>query len=499
MDFSHNVESTTSSYCGGAISTPSSSSSSPSSTTTTTTTTTPTIATTNQEDNKYRRRRRKSHLFLLIIIVVLILIYLFSINFSLNTRIQHHFTCRHEEISPWIGPESKSKGFLQLNDLCIETDFSHNNKSRSIEAGTCVRFDDNKIRCFPTFIIAGAMKSGTGAMMNYLNQHPFIESGKNGNQGWNEMHFFGTDSFNHNKCSAMENYIQWFPSHFINNNQRKQKENVEVVEEEEEEEDEGKKIMTFDKTPAYIRNPIALKQISESINNIKIIVMLRNPSFSVYSAFQHHCRHKRLGTIKLTAEEMSVLPSPSPPEVEANKTITNSKDAKTTTIVITSGKETFHLGYSYSPSSLSDQKFGSWTSKAKHGGSLQVLHYPCNPKQFDEFMGHGLTRYNKEELSVGHYDDQISNLLKYFDSSQILIIFHEDMIKDFNTEVRKVEDFINAPCFSYNRIDRKKNKYLSPFDMTTRALDDYFRPRNRKLAKILSETFQMKLPSTWPI
>ena len=58
----------------------------------------------------------------------------------------------------------------------------------TLNAGTC---STNGESCLPKFMIIGAMKSGTGVMMEVLNQHPNALSGK-GIHNKNEVQFFGT-------------------------------------------------------------------------------------------------------------------------------------------------------------------------------------------------------------------------------------------------------------------------------------------------------------------
>jgi hypothetical protein len=48
------------------------------------------------------------------------------------------------------------------------------------DAGVCVKESDSLgLRCLPSFLIIGAMKSGTGQLMDWLNFHPNLQSGRN--------------------------------------------------------------------------------------------------------------------------------------------------------------------------------------------------------------------------------------------------------------------------------------------------------------------------------
>lgn len=44
----------------------------------------------------------------------------------------------------------------------------------SVDAGVCYR-NKGSLKCLPSFLIVGAMKSGTGALMKWLNYHPYIK------------------------------------------------------------------------------------------------------------------------------------------------------------------------------------------------------------------------------------------------------------------------------------------------------------------------------------
>ena len=47
------------------------------------------------------------------------------------------------------------------------------------DSGTCVKESSFLgFRCFPSFLIIGTMKSGTGELMNWLNKHPNLQSGE---------------------------------------------------------------------------------------------------------------------------------------------------------------------------------------------------------------------------------------------------------------------------------------------------------------------------------
>ncbi len=200
-----------------------------------------------------------------------------------------------------------------------------------------------RYRCLPSFLIIGAMKSGTGELMKWLNLHPFLQVGngfeyyerrqqllepqiyssvaKNSlleTKNLKEVHYFSkflSSHRNHNqlhqhansseprsqpssspyahfyappsgpylssmeKWSILSEYLNYFPE-FTH--------------------DEAESIYTFEKSPDYIRNSAILSLISEVLPSIKLLLQLRNPAIRALSEFQHHCRKKRF--IKLLSD-----------------------------------------------------------------------------------------------------------------------------------------------------------------------------------------------------
>lgn len=153
------------------------------------------------------------------------------------------------------------------------------NGNQTIESGSCIK-NDSQIQCFPSFIIAGVMKAGTGELMRQLNRLPNIQSGK-GLQNQKEIHFFDNNANFEQSFSNQWyiSYIKRFPVVISNTTTTT--------------------IMTFDKSPSYIRNANAMEMIRKMFPDIKIIVILRNPILRSISGFLHNCRHKRYVRLKL--------------------------------------------------------------------------------------------------------------------------------------------------------------------------------------------------------
>ena len=124
----------------------------------------------------------------------------------------------------------------------------------------------------PNFLIVGAAKSGTSSLHNYLNQHPevFMPSYNTDGMKVKEPRFLIKDLVKHrlhNGVWTWEEYKNLF--------------------------DDVKDEMAIgESTVLYLYyHKEAIQNIKEKLgNDVKIIIMLRNPTDRAYSAFQHVSR-----------------------------------------------------------------------------------------------------------------------------------------------------------------------------------------------------------------
>ena len=123
------------------------------------------------------------------------------------------------------------------------------------------------VRCYPAFLIIGAMRSGTGALLRALNRHPRLRSGR-GEGGGREVHFFSSLR----KDEELHDYVYRFPLL---------------------PEAEARGMQFFDKSPDYMRSKAALRQLHLVVPSAKLIVILRDPARRAISEFHHNCRHGR--------------------------------------------------------------------------------------------------------------------------------------------------------------------------------------------------------------
>jgi len=116
-------------------------------------------------------------------------------------------------------------------------------------------------------LIIGAQRAGTTSLYNYITQHPNVAKASS-----KEIHFF-----DNNYDKGIDWYLNHFPLSTINSD-----------------------MVTGEATPYYIFHPLARKRIQETIPEVKLIVLLRNP---VDRAFSHYNHTRRQGNETLTFEE----------------------------------------------------------------------------------------------------------------------------------------------------------------------------------------------------
>ena len=150
-----------------------------------------------------------------------------------------------------------------------------------------IRKVSSPLRALPNFLIIGAQKSGTTSLYNYLTNNPEIEPALQ-----KEIYFF---DLHFNK--GLTWYRKFFPLRSnLNNN--------------------GKRF-TLEASPSYLFYPHAPKRVKETLGEIKLIVLLRNPVDRAYSNFKWE---KRRGRETRTFEEV-ILAEEEMAKAEMNKMI----------------------------------------------------------------------------------------------------------------------------------------------------------------------------------
>lgn len=113
----------------------------------------------------------------------------------------------------------------------------------------------------PDFIIAGAQKSGTTSLYNYLIQHPDVKPSL-----FKEVHFFDV-----NYSQGINWYRAFFP----------------------ECSEESPAQITGEASPYYMFHPLVADRMQEQIPEVKLLFLLRDPIERAYSHYQHNRRKGR--------------------------------------------------------------------------------------------------------------------------------------------------------------------------------------------------------------
>jgi hypothetical protein len=239
--------------------------------------------------------------------------------------------------------------------------YSGPSREQQLKSGSCI-LKNSQLYCYPTFMIIGMMKCGTGALMRALNQlHPLIKSGQ-GVGHTNEIHYFTRYRRNISLLSSMNAYLQYFPTYSLTG----------VL-------SSGilSYPMLFDKSPDYIRSREALAAVKEIFPYMKHIVLLRDPVSRAISGFDHNCRHRRYIRLGMNQEL----------RLNASHTI------PAESIVLSS-------------------QWGSYLDRARI--AYNKLSYPCSTEDFQQYYLNDdgqLNWFNEEEASIGYYDLHMKNLL----------------------------------------------------------------------------------------
>jgi len=109
-------------------------------------------------------------------------------------------------------------------------------------------------RTLPTFIIAGAAKSGTSSLWHYLRAHPdvFVVPAK-------ELNFFSHDN-------VFRRGLDWYVSRF----------------------EEGAAMRAIgEASPSYLSSERAIERMAQFVPEVRLIVALRNPIDRSYSHYWH--------------------------------------------------------------------------------------------------------------------------------------------------------------------------------------------------------------------
>jgi len=99
----------------------------------------------------------------------------------------------------------------------------------------------------------------------------------------------------------------------------------------------------------------------------------------------------------------------------------------------------------------------------------------------------------KSYLGKSLYAFQLKNWFDEFNSSQMYVLSSEELYLEPKKSLNKIFDFLEIPQYEIKNLKKYKfEKYSSMKTETRKLLDDFFKPHNEELFKILGKRFDWK-------
>jgi hypothetical protein len=253
-------------------------------------------------------------------------------------------------------------------------------------------------RALPDFLIVGEAKCGTTSLYDDLVKHPSVLEA-----AVKEVHFFDI---------RYDRGLDWYRAQFPFEGRLRSR--------------DGRRRQTGEASPYYMYHPHAPARIKQTLPDVKLIVMLRNPIERAYSQYQHEVRQRR-EPLRTFEEAVAQEPERLRGQVERM---------------------------------LADQRYNS------------------------------VEHRRRSYVTRGIYVDQLQRLLRVFDRQQVLILKSEDYFAGAETTVQQAIQFLALPAWDPGVFARKNVGTYSPIDAQIRQrLVEYYRPHNARLYDFLGVDF----------
>jgi Sulfotransferase domain len=144
------------------------------------------------------------------------------------------------------------------------------------------RLATRKARILPSFLVIGAQRAGTTSLFAALRRHPDVKGPTAGEEFVlmrKEVHFFDL---------RFSEGIDWYRSFFPLEARRRLARR------------RGRNLVAGESTPYYLFHPDVPARVAETLPDVKLVAILRDPVERAYSHYQHR---RRAGREKLSFEE----------------------------------------------------------------------------------------------------------------------------------------------------------------------------------------------------
>ena len=256
-------------------------------------------------------------------------------------------------------------------------------------------------RELPDFIIIGAQKSGTTSLYDFVVKHPAIAPAAK-----KEVQYFSVQY-----ARGELWYRSNFPTNLSRYNFYKRT---------------NQRLHSGEASPLYLFYPVVPGRMKETLPDVKLIVILRNPVDRAYSHY-HHSLRKNMEPIM--SFEKAV-------ELEEER--------------CTGEREQLIQDLSFIPK-----------------------HYRTH-----------------SYLARGVYADQLENWFRHYDRKRFLILTTETFYENPQRTLDQVFDFLGVSPFQVGNLrNLNVGNYKKMNEDTRKFLIEYFKPHNERLSKLLQRSF----------
>jgi len=265
----------------------------------------------------------------------------------------------------------------------------------------------------PAFMIVGAQKAGTTALYSFLSQHPGMRATEP-----KELHFFNCEN---RYALGIDFYHSLFPK-------------------------TGRQSLTFDASPSYLFNPYSAERIFRYNGNMKIIVLLRDPIYRAFSAWNMYAGRYARNQNWYFEEWMG-----------ACKPVEN--------------------GY----------------AKRSEDTLLDFNKYILEEMEISRFPGNTLVE--APVIPHGYYSDQLSRYYAFFPKKQVLVIENSEFRKNTIPVLQNVEKFLGIGEYDWTKAnlypvfegDYEPGRILG--EDTLAMLSEHYAPYNRGLFRLIGKDY----------
>ena len=278
------------------------------------------------------------------------------------------------------------------------------------------RFDvaTRHARILPSFLVIGAQRAGTTSLFHYLSRHPDVAAPSGGETTINwpkELHFFDERYWR-----GLDWYRSFFPLELSRRLARRR----------------GGDLVAGEATPYYLFHPAVPERVAESLPEVRLVALLRDP---VERAYSHYQLMRRKGWEPLSFEEA----------IEAE------------------------------PERLARAERWIWDVRPRFDKKGRRRHHH-----------HRHSAY----LARGLYAGQLERWLEHFPREQLLVLRAEDMLADPAGIYRQVLDHVGLRPWEPKRFATRNKASYAPIAPELRErLEEHFAEPNARLAELLGRDF----------